>query len=497
MNTEIQTGTIFRFNSVHNRWKDKVPINTLMVADVLEDDETEDETRHFRALAKDQPGCQGQLLNFWLDQPDDITIVGQLPPDQLNNATEWKEEFAIKQPMKINDLKPGTIFRFLTKPNWWHNDNYSWKQSLVSMGNGAWRYLDSPGVYSFKHDDIEVLGQLTGAAVDLAHGKEWKPTTEPAQLPIGTRFRFRSLPKRWRNANKETSANSDIVFEVIEHNNFTGLGQSVRATDRSGPIWNSIDGVLPSDDIEIEIPEIDGESVYTEPATQVEEKLQLQPIKIGLIFFFNKVPERWDGRIPKNTLMVITGKYSGNGDESWHFRQLHRYIADSTGATNSAELLHCYEPDDITVIGQLPPDQLDATEFKSAFLTTVGYENATGWRDKFKKAEADALDAWERVKNVEDTVKILGDTRDEWYEKAKQAHGRVEKSEQLNTKLTSELDHLKRRFKLEEMETEPQLCTLAEIDVSKLEEVDGKPHVDDDQNPRSRNRLVRFLKLIW
>lgn len=524
MNTEIQTGTIFRFNSTHDRWKGKVPINTLMVADVLEDDETEGETRHFRALAKDQPGCQGQLLNFWLDQPDDITIVGQLPPDQLNNATEWKEEFVIKQPMKFNELKPGTVFRFNTQPDWWNNPIESWKQSMVVMGNGSWRYLKHPGVYPHRHDDFEVLGQLTG---DLANGREWQP--KPAQLteaedtlPIGTKFRFRSFPSRW--VYLSNTVDSSSVFEVIERRSFSGVGQCITIVGKNCDRYSDQEGVLPSDNIEIEIPdiEIDGESVYTEPAqaAQAEEKPSLQTIKIGLIFFFNKVPDRWNGRIPTNTFMVVTGRYSGNGDEAWHFRKLSKeHITDSTGTTNSAELLHCYGPDDITVIGQLPPDQLDATQFDSKFLTTAGYENAAEWRDKFKKAEKDALDAWDRVKNVEDTVKILGDSRDEWYEKAKRAHGRAEKAELLNTQLTSELDHLKRRLQLGEMgmETEPQLCTLAEVvleptgnecvffdsdgEVSQkdcgCDECDGKPHVDDDQNPQPRNRLVRFLKLIW
>ncbi len=235
--------------------------------------------------------------------------------------------------MKFNELKPGTVFRFNTKPGWWNNTMMTWKQSMVAMGNGTWRYLKHPDVYAYKHDDIEVLGEIAG---DLTHGKEWKPTTEPAQ-----------------------------------------------------------------------------------PQPSV--------MKIGLIFFFNETPDRWDGKIPTNTLMVATAKYDENSDtdQACHFRAL-----SSARDTGNRQLLGCYDdaPDDITVVGQLPPDQLDATEFKHEFLTTITLIDA---RPLPKPGE-----------------------------------------------------------------TEPQLCVLGTIE--EFIDLDGKPHPDDCQSePPSRNRFVRFLKLIW
>ncbi len=298
MNTEIQTGTIFRFNSIHARWKDKVPINTLMVADVLEDGET----RHFRALAKDQPGCQGQLLNFWFDEPDDITIVGQLPPDQLNNATEWKEEFAIKQPMKFKDLKPGTVFQFTTKPDWWRNTISSWKQPMVAMGN-CWRYLDTPVVVSQTHDDLEVLGQLTGGVGDLQTGKEWSPTT--GQFPLGMRFRFKSLPDRWGQ-----KLPPDTFFHVVEYGDFDGVGQAIQREESTIP-WCSSDGVVFADDIEI----VATAEQKPAQAAQAEEKPEELPL--GTKFRFRSFPDRWNSgsvSVTSHTVFeVVNEEFTGEG----------------------------------------------------------------------------------------------------------------------------------------------------------------------------------------
>ena len=240
--------------------------------------------------------------------------------------------------MNFKDLKPGTVFKFTTQPIWWENTSMDWQQSMVAMGNGAWRYLDHSDVfYTHKHHDFKVLGKLTS---ELSNGKEWEaaqadeqlpPGTsfyvhgdpifglsgrvwvmcadgvnnahcvdggvihpepdwnieiiqEPAQaaqaeekpeeLPIGTKFRFRSFPLRWTCGS--LSVDSGTLFEVVNQE-FTGEGQCIRATDRAGARWGTDDGVLPSDDIEIEI---------------AEEQKPAQ-LSIGTRFRFRSWPECW------------------------------------------------------------------------------------------------------------------------------------------------------------------------------------------------------------
>lgn len=374
--------------------------------------------------------------------------------------------------MKIRKLKPGTVFRFLSKPDWWENIRMDWRQHLVKTTTG-WRYLDNDSVWHGEHDDLQVLGHLPADQLDA---KVWKPAAET--LSIGTRFRFRSFPLRWTFGS--ISTDSHTVFEVVNEE-FTGEGQCIRATDRAGARWGTDDGVLPSDDIEIMA------TAEQKPTPAQPAQPQPSAIKLGLIFFFNKTPGRWDEKIPTNTLMVAIYKYNGGGRESWYFRTLSK---DHT-TTNGQLLNNCKEPDDITMIGQLPPDQMDATEFKEEYLTTInarpmgtGYENAAEWRDKYNETNELLTQAQERI------VNIMSSKNDQFEELCE---------------LKEELQ--KGGTEPQLLETEPQLCTLTEIvpepdvDSCAFFDSDGEVSQDDcgcdDCDTRIRTRLVRFFKMIW
>lgn len=174
-------GTIFFFNSTPERWENKIPTHVLMVSKGLSCYHDDDNgSRYFRELSVKGTN-NGQLLNCHPSTcPDDLIIIGELPPDQLG-ATEFKEDYLTT--ITLVDARP-------------------------------------------------------------------RPTSQPASsLPIGLQFRFRSFPERWKRVNK--IIDSTTVFEVVERAEFNGVGQCIRITNRMGNRWNSIDGVLSTDDIDI------------------------------------------------------------------------------------------------------------------------------------------------------------------------------------------------------------------------------------------------------
>lgn len=88
-------------------------------------------------------------------------------------------------------------------------------------------------------------------------------------------------------------------------------------------------------------------------------------IKPGTMFFFNKTND--DLNLSAGVLMVVT-KRSPSG--IWCFRHLSRE-ADHTAFIHGVQTPILFKYEDTnqeTIIGQLPPDELDATEWKPEYL---------------------------------------------------------------------------------------------------------------------------------
>lgn len=90
-----------------------------------------------------------------------------------------------------------------------------------------------------------------------------------------------------------------------------------------------------------------------------EHELEQQyKLRSGTMFFFHHA--KWS---PVGVILVLTGLERGN---RWHFRQLDTLeIAKSVYVDDEERL-------DITIVGQLPPDELDATVFKPSY-NCAGY----------------------------------------------------------------------------------------------------------------------------
>ncbi len=88
-------------------------------------------------------------------------------------------------------------------------------------------------------------------------------------------------------------------------------------------------------------------------------------IKPGTVFFFNKSNYSLD--LPAGVLMVVTER-SPSG--IWYFRHLARDVdhAATMDGVRTRILLRYDDPNSETFIGQLPPGELDATEWKSEYL---------------------------------------------------------------------------------------------------------------------------------
>ncbi len=80
-------------------------------------------------------------------------------------------------------------------------------------------------------------------------------------------------------------------------------------------------------------------------------------LRPGTIFFFHHAT--WS---PVGVLLVLTGPERGN--DRWHFRQLDGLEQERcSGLTYVDDDERC----DITIIGQLPSDRLDATVFEPSY----------------------------------------------------------------------------------------------------------------------------------
>lgn len=99
-------------------------------------------------------------------------------------------------------------------------------------------------------------------------------------------------------------------------------------------------------------------------------------LKPGTIFFFHHA--RWS---PVGVLLVLTEREQEHSAKRWLFRQL------DTGA-------NCYAVyvddgrDDITIVGQLPPGELDATVFKGSYHVPPArpiLSQRSGWVMRFLK----------------------------------------------------------------------------------------------------------------
>lgn len=128
-------------------------------------------------------------------------------------------------------------------------------------------------------------------------------------------------------------------------------------------------------------------------------------IKIGMIFKFNKIHPRWHGEISKDVLMVVSEEYERYAPgsivedylnyHSWRFRRL----LYGNGNREHGQLLNnspINEPDDITIVGQLPADKLRAILWEGSFAVdpvrlTGDLENPTILSEDGHRIKYDAV----------------------------------------------------------------------------------------------------------
>lgn len=501
---DLAVGTLFKFNTIPERWKNILEgVDSNTVFKIVENNGFNGEGQPLEIHKWDglpsYQHCYYSRINGVLATDDIEIVTSELPLGarfRFNSPpVRWSQH-------QRHEVEHDTIFHVV------EYEGFHGVGQAVQREESGIPWCNKDGVLST--DDIEIME---------------KPALP---FPLGMRFRFRSIPERWLS-----SLPHDIsgVFEVTENPGFRGEGQCINRVDSDSTWYDHRDGVLPSDDIEVVM-------TAEQKATQVEEKAaQATEVRSGMVFFFNKVPEAWIGKVVLNTLMVLTRKTTDPQfvPNSWHYREL--------SDTQDDPLMVCVfeEPidHDVTFIGQLPPDQMGATVFKPEFLTTItlvdarptGREIAADWRDKYETAKEAAEKGWKvaeefKAGNKRAWSKAHGlqldndELRSNWKElnekhialvgraddsNASAALGwqRATKFQQLNVKLTSELDHLKRR-EPQLLKTEPQLSEVvfdADRDDCAFFDSDGEVSQEDcgcgDCAPRLRTRLARFLKRIW
>lgn len=303
----MKPGTVFQFKTKPKWWSSEYDWTTRMV--VLFPVVAGLSLRvRFRRMLKDYP-----YTSEWDPTSDDFEIVGHLTPDQLyvtdstvglkpEHDTVTEKEIGITTPDVVDEEKPridprfteGTVFRLTgcSRPSWWLSFMSMWDKPCVVIdlsrsGDGAvpFRLLADSGTFDVSHffseaDAFKIIGQLPSGKYDSI---DLDDVVLPAQqLVLGTKFRFNKIPERWGSS---INVKIEEVFSVIEHSGFTGVGQCVAKT--VGPFkdgwWSAIDGVLPTDDIEI---------VADEVVEDKPEELELK-LALGTKFRFTSRPDRW------------------------------------------------------------------------------------------------------------------------------------------------------------------------------------------------------------
>lgn len=114
---------------------------------------------------------------------------------------------------------------------------------LITLSDFAANWMVAPRAFSMP--DLGIDLQTTSADLEFPPAQP-----QPQPLEIGTIFKFRTLPDRWRPFSPQNCL--DNTFTVIKHHDsFKGEGQCVTRNDFAGCIFSLLFGVLPSDDIEI------------------------------------------------------------------------------------------------------------------------------------------------------------------------------------------------------------------------------------------------------
>lgn len=267
----------------------------------------------------------GSYHSQWNPTSNDFKIVGHLTPDQLDvtdstvglkpASEQPNEEKKEKQPAVVDPrFTPGVVFRLTgdSKPSWWVASLDSWNEPCVVIDwkrsqDGAVPFRLLAKSYPFDTmcffpdsdaDAFEIIGRLPEDKLDstddddIAQNKQ--PAQPPEKLPVGTKFCFKVFPARWDSVMRGLTGSTE--FEVVEHKGFNGEGQCIKIIGGNGGDWySSINGVLPSDDIEI-----------------VKDLLP-----VDTRFRFTEIPDRWDyipDWVSTNTEFEVIGHERFNGE---------------------------------------------------------------------------------------------------------------------------------------------------------------------------------------
>lgn len=217
---------------------------------------------------------------------DAFEIIGQLPSGKLDSIDLGDVRQSGFFPVEVEpaqQLALGTKFRFNKIPERWGSSINVKIEEVFSV---------------IEHSGFTGVGQCVAKTVGPFKDGWWSasdgvlPTDdisivvdEPEKLALGTKFRFTSRPDRWVTSGSPLSL--DTVFKVVEYKCFDGEGQAVQREAARVP-WCSVDGVLPSDDIEI-----------------FEDELEKLPL--GMRFSFRTFPSRWtnDMRDDSSTVFEV------------------------------------------------------------------------------------------------------------------------------------------------------------------------------------------------
>lgn len=261
----LKPGAVIQFNTRPEWWTCK-NWNERMV--VMFRDRCDQEFVRIRRMKVDNP-----YHSRWDPTKDSFEVVGQLTPDQLHvtESTVGLKPKVSEQPHPRVDPRftEGAVFRLTgdSKPNWWIANPDSWNKPCVVIelgrsrddGGVPFRLLSELVCFDYRHfrpdvDAFEIVGQLpeskrNSTDFDDVVRLPTQADEKPAQLPVGTRFRFREIPDRWDHIPEWVSTNTE--FEVVDHKDFKGAGQCIvilKNDTLDGCIYSLNNGVSWADD---------------------------------------------------------------------------------------------------------------------------------------------------------------------------------------------------------------------------------------------------------
>ncbi len=288
---ELALGTKFRFNKIPERWRKTTNAEVGNIFSVIENS-------GFTGVGQ----CVSRTAGPWWSASD-----GVLPTDDIeivgDEVVEYKsEELELK-------LALGTKFRFISRPDRWSSSgpfsldtvfkvveykDFNGEGQAVQREVSTCPWCSADGV--LPSDDIEIFED------------------ELVQIPVGTKFRFTEIPDRWGHIPEWVVADK-TEFEVIECEKFNGEGQCLSILPSNskihGNIYSYTNGVLSTDDIDIEI--------LDKSSDRMEDDMVAtpQPLPVGTKFSFNTVPSRWqseaEGITHRVFEVVANESFSGKG----------------------------------------------------------------------------------------------------------------------------------------------------------------------------------------